>query len=277
MNQDQFYEQLLIHVARMADATEIIARHLDPEAAKRLGKRLPDLRRPLAEYATFDWSSIGASVVARDRSGPTEVDYHGVICKRRSGEGRKGKAIWFNVVTGGTVDEGNITYERLITFRDSTPAEPLADQVAAHLQATSPATSPVAPISTTSSTTAATPAQTSPASTQAVTGDERTPTQLKVWFDAQVRRYDAARPVPPNDRAQVVEALNALTAGQAVTIIQFLCQSVDVRSMKYPCVQALRDWLKPVRQSGRTIAANAIAATEAAAVVAAQAPHGPPA
>ncbi len=127
---DQQWEQLAADMGRLADAMEIIAKHLAPDAAKSLGHhKLPNLRRPLADYASFDWTTIGAKIVATDRSGPTEVEYRGVVCKRRSGEDKKGKAIWFNVVTGGTVAEGNITYERLISFRDGTPAEPLGDKV----------------------------------------------------------------------------------------------------------------------------------------------------
>ena len=148
---DQQWEQLAIDMGRLADAIEIIAKHLAPEESKSLGRhKLPNLRRPLADYASFDWTTIGAKIVATDRSGPTEVEYRGVVCKRRSGEDKKGKAIWFNVVTGGTVAEGNITYERLISFRDGTPAEPLGDKVGAIVDkarqvASQPAPGPVWP------------------------------------------------------------------------------------------------------------------------------------
>ena len=62
---DQQWEQLAIDMGRLADAMEIIAKHLAPDASKSLGHhKLPNLRRPLADYASFDWTTIGAKIVA---------------------------------------------------------------------------------------------------------------------------------------------------------------------------------------------------------------------
>jgi hypothetical protein len=82
-------------------------------------------QRPLSEYPTFDWSSIGATVLSRDDDGATTVEWNGQVFTRRSPSNRFQCAIWYSRHLGQDVD-GNKRYARLITFRDLNDAEPIA-------------------------------------------------------------------------------------------------------------------------------------------------------
>lgn len=75
----------------------------------------PDYRRPLAMFKDFDWSSVGAEVVARDSHGVSSVQWNGHQFTRRSGDGKFGKAIWFSRSIGK--QEGENQYARLIAFK----------------------------------------------------------------------------------------------------------------------------------------------------------------
>ncbi len=98
------------------------------------GSNPPAWQRPLRAYSGFDWAKIGAGVIERDDNGATKVLWCGHIYTRRSGENRKyGAAIWFSRATGKNEDDEN-TYVKLITFKDSAPAEPLPDYVSRELK-----------------------------------------------------------------------------------------------------------------------------------------------
>lgn len=88
----------------------------------------PNYTHPLAAFAKFDWSTIGATVTGRDRDGVTRLEWFGRTFTRRSQGGKFGKAIWFSRYTGE--EGGQKKYARLITFKDYTEAEPVPDQVA---------------------------------------------------------------------------------------------------------------------------------------------------
>lgn len=85
----------------------------------------PNYRYPLADYPTFDWAAIGATVAQNDRAGAAVVRFAGHLWTRRSGAGKFGRAIWFSRPNGRD-DEGGATYLRLITFKDMADPEPLA-------------------------------------------------------------------------------------------------------------------------------------------------------
>jgi DdrB-like protein len=85
----------------------------------------PNYQRPLSEYPTFDWPSIGATVLNRDGDGATAVEWNGQIFTRRSPSNRFQEAVWFSRHLGLDVD-GNKRYARLITFRALSDAEPIA-------------------------------------------------------------------------------------------------------------------------------------------------------
>jgi hypothetical protein len=85
----------------------------------------PNYQRLLSEYPTFDWASIGATVLNRDGDGVTSVEWNGQIFTRRSPSNRFQEAVWFSRHLGQDSD-GNKRYARLITFRDLNDAEPIA-------------------------------------------------------------------------------------------------------------------------------------------------------
>lgn len=76
----------------------------------------PEYARHISEYPTFDWSSIGATVVGKDRWGATIVDWNGKYWKRRSPDNKYGADIWFSRCVGKENNE-NI-YAQLIIFAD---------------------------------------------------------------------------------------------------------------------------------------------------------------
>jgi hypothetical protein len=85
----------------------------------------PNYQRTLTEYPTFDWPSIGATVLNRDGDGATSVEWSGQVFTRRSPSNKFQCAIWFSRHLGQDAD-GNKRYARLITFRDLNDAEPIA-------------------------------------------------------------------------------------------------------------------------------------------------------
>lgn len=89
----------------------------------------PELRRPLADYLTFDWSKIGARILAQDQDGPTIVEHNGRIYKRRAPDNKYGAAIWFSRADGKDA-EGNNNYVSLISFEIFTQTvEPIGHKV----------------------------------------------------------------------------------------------------------------------------------------------------
>jgi hypothetical protein len=85
----------------------------------------PNYQRPLSEYPTFDWPSIGAIVLNQDGDGATSVEWNGQVFTRRSPSNKFDAAVWFSRHLGQDVD-GNKRYARLISFRDLSDAEPIA-------------------------------------------------------------------------------------------------------------------------------------------------------
>ena len=97
----------------------------------------PDYRRPLAAYATFDWRTIDATVTESDQDGPAIIEWNRHTWKRRSGDGKYGRAIWYSRPAPTDTDENN--YYRLITFKDYDQAEPIKPSIP-----TTPATAGIA-------------------------------------------------------------------------------------------------------------------------------------
>jgi DdrB-like protein len=85
----------------------------------------PNYQRPLSEYLTFDWASIGATVLNRDGDGATAVEWNGQVFTRRSPSNKFDAAVWFSRHLGQDSD-GNKRYARLISFRVLSDAEPIA-------------------------------------------------------------------------------------------------------------------------------------------------------
>jgi hypothetical protein len=85
----------------------------------------PNYKRPLSEYADFDWPSIGASVLSRDDDGVMAVEWNGQVFTRRSPNNKFDAAVWFSRCVGKDA-EGNNRYARLISFKAVSEAEPIA-------------------------------------------------------------------------------------------------------------------------------------------------------
>ena len=103
---------------RMADAMTGILLHLDPKQAAKFAA--PGYMRPLAAYASFDWNSIDAHVIAFDRHGATEVEYNGVAYRRyrSNDDDPKGVDIRFRRVVSGTPEGKDMIWATLIKFAD---------------------------------------------------------------------------------------------------------------------------------------------------------------
>lgn len=97
----------------------------------------PNFVKPIAAYADFDFTAIGALVRQRDAHGPTELEWGGYLWTRRSPQNKFGEAIWFSRATGKDA-EGNVKYVRLITFKKMGEAEPLPRKVEAMVERKAP-------------------------------------------------------------------------------------------------------------------------------------------
>lgn len=113
-----------IALAAILDQLNRIATAMEALVAAQTPATPPDFVRGIGEYATFDWSSINAHVIERDEYGPSVVEFRGKAYKRRSPENKYDPVIYFSRAYKDENDA--ITYERLITFKEFKPAEPLA-------------------------------------------------------------------------------------------------------------------------------------------------------
>lgn len=121
---------------RIATALERIAFAMAPES--------PNYRRPLAEFPTFDWSQIGASITTTDPHGPAMVEWGGYEWKRRN-KADFGNDIFYTRPAGKD-ETGRNRYLRLITFSPPTPVKRVAADVREALaEATAAPPAPVAP------------------------------------------------------------------------------------------------------------------------------------
>ena len=84
----------------------------------------PGYRRPLKDYQTFDFSTIGATVTNRDGYGPAEAEWMGHRFTRRSVKNKFEPAIWFSRAIGQS-DDGT-QYAMLVKFSgNGSEAEPI--------------------------------------------------------------------------------------------------------------------------------------------------------
>ncbi len=121
--------QIIALLTKISHQLDAIAAGSAPES--------PNYQRPLSAFSTFDWSSINASVAARDTSGAAIVLWAGHQWQRRTGAGKFGDAIWFSRPTGQS--EQGVQYARLITFKDRSQPEPVTVPAAAAPAKTAPA------------------------------------------------------------------------------------------------------------------------------------------
>jgi len=84
----------------------------------------PNYQRLLSEYPTFDWASIGATVLNRDGDGVTSVEWNGQVFTRRSPSNKFQCAIWFSRHLGQDSDGCDLKDRMAVTgcFQNSTAA-----------------------------------------------------------------------------------------------------------------------------------------------------------
>ncbi len=114
-----------------------IAKHLG-DISEYMAPAAPNWTHDLADFAGFDWSSIGATVTKEDDYGPATVEWRGKQYTRRSPQNKFGAAIWFSRPSGKTED-GSVKYERLITFRPFSDAEPISREAEKGIRQSAPA------------------------------------------------------------------------------------------------------------------------------------------
>lgn len=88
----------------------------------------PNYQFALDKFATFDWPSIGAVVADYDSDGASAILWRKNVYLRRSPTNKFGAAIWFSRCVGRDEKGANI-YEKLITFKAMSDAEPLPERV----------------------------------------------------------------------------------------------------------------------------------------------------
>ena|SRR3990167_4389917 len=106
---------LLGEQIKSAKALEHIAESLSVIAANAAPKA-PNYQRPIAEFPDFDWTALGAEVIATDEWGVLQVEWGGYIWQRRAPKNKFHEAIWFSRPEGKDAD-GKVRYVRLVTFK----------------------------------------------------------------------------------------------------------------------------------------------------------------
>jgi len=102
-------------------------------ALEAMPKPAPDYWRDLADYWKFDWTTIGATVVAEDKHGATVVSWGGCSFTRRCPPNKYGVAIWYSRPIGKSGEETQ--YEHLITFKHADGVDPLPQKAVLELKA----------------------------------------------------------------------------------------------------------------------------------------------
>lgn len=112
---------------RVAIALERIASALESQSTS-------EIIKDLSAYPGFDWGSIGATIKQRDKHGAVAVEHGGKIYTRRNPANKFGIAIWYSRSVGKGED-GSVSYERLISFREiDVAADPLNDRTVSKLR-----------------------------------------------------------------------------------------------------------------------------------------------
>ncbi len=114
----QLQQRIIESLSRIAIALE----QMMPIAAA------PNYQFDLKDFAAFNWESIGAVVADFDSNGATAIVWRNHTFLRRSPSNKFDAAIWFSRCVGRDSKGANI-YERLITFKELSNAEPLPERV----------------------------------------------------------------------------------------------------------------------------------------------------
>lgn len=110
----------------MAEATVQIEHNLG-RLASAGGNSSPNYFKRLSDFQNFDWSSINADVIERDRDGVSVVEWEGRMFTRRKGNADYDPALFFTVCTGKD-EAGKNKYDRLITFKQPSKAKRVPEE-----------------------------------------------------------------------------------------------------------------------------------------------------
>jgi len=113
---------ILTALTTLAVQAERIANALESQPSP-----APNITRDLADYPGFDWSTINAEVLQRDKHGAIAVRHSGKVYIRRNPANKYGITIWYSRATGKDGDD--TVYETLIRFREiKIEADPLNEK-----------------------------------------------------------------------------------------------------------------------------------------------------
>ncbi len=276
MNESQV-ERLLGLLGSIAGSLATIERSLLPEA--------PNYKRPIADYADFDWSSIGAQVIKTDQWGVAQVEHNDQVYTRRAPENKFGEAIWFSRPDGKDAD-GNNRFLRLITFRTFGEAEPISRKAEALVQARpqdARQAAPAAPGQAQPAAAVKVPAAAQPPATEASSADfDALPSEglrrtlaaeavlRKLRDMAQARAALGQEPATPEIQQKVFNALRLLCGNsdeKRHQVLKLAFGRAHMNELTAAEAQALRDWVA-ARKAGNDWLPAAVAVEDLKALLA---------
>lgn len=270
---------------RMADALTGILLHVDPKQAAKFAA--PGYMRPLAAYASFDWNSIDAHVIAFDRHGATEVEHNGVAYRRyrSNDDDPKGIDIRFRRVVSGTPEGKDMIWATLIKFADKKAKDaprPLrgelaekidqAASIAAMAAAAKSAHAPAAAACPASIAVAVAPTTPAPIPAEAVeVSAEHVAAQVRVDMAQAAAKASGMRPIDDLTRSRVYLALEHASHGDqdVRSIVNYLFERTTFKAVTSAEAWALQGWLKPTQHGKAWVASSAKALDEIKAILSA--------
>lgn len=259
---------------RMADALTGILLHLDPKQAAKFAA--PGYMRPLAAYASFDWNSIDAHVIAFDRHGATEVEHNGVAYRRyrSNDDDPKGIDIRFRRVVSGTPEGKDMIWATLIKFADKRQKDPprqLKGELAEKIEQAAAAAAKSAHVPA-SIAVAIAPTTPAPISAEAVeVSAEHIAAQVRVDLCQAVAKSSGMRPIDDLTRSRVYLALTDASRGDedVRSIVNYLFEKTTFKAVTSAEAWALQGWLKPTQHGKAWVASSAKAVDEIKAILSA--------
>lgn len=117
-------------LSRIIELLEIIVRAMNENQPMRAATF------EMHEFHGFNWDSFGAEITLRDQFGPARVRFKGETYTRRTND-KFGSEIWYSRAVGKKED-GTTEYEKLISFKDFDPPEPIGRKAHSALERTKP-------------------------------------------------------------------------------------------------------------------------------------------
>lgn len=246
----------------------------------------PNYQRRLADFTSFNWPAIGATVLEADEFGPAAVEWRGMRYTRRSPQNKFDAAIWFSRAAGKDED-GTVRYERLITFKEQAEPEPLSRKMVDELAkiAPPPAVPSPKPQDPTGNPQSVIPVPVHETGHQpgtALSGADDRPNQppaanpptpaplngtaktvvrsqalapdlLKRWLEQEAARY-ATRTASPSTLSVVARAMAAIVpdTDRRHELDEWLTGYHSMKDMPGSWLLALHGWMKPSKEAEPT-------------------------